>query len=81
MFFIPLEGAVKARAMERFWSLFGTYWWLLLICAFCCLPWPVRWIKKYYKTWPAKIILLGLFWFVIYELALSGSGDFLYFRF
>lgn len=81
MFFIPLEGAVTTLSWSRFTALLGTYWWLLLICAFCCSPWPLRWIKKYYKSWATKLVLFALFWYVVYQLALGGSNPFLYFRF
>lgn len=78
MFFIPLEGAVTVNSMQRFWALLSKYWWMLLLCAVFCTPWPMRLLKKYYKTWPVRIILLALFWYSVFQISKYGTGAFLY---
>lgn len=81
MFFIPISGSVTGSAMARFTSLLGQYWWLLLICAVCCTPWPLRLVKRFYKSIVLKIILFALFWLAVYQLAMGADNPFLYFRF
>ncbi len=81
MFGMTIEGSVTTNAMDKLISLGQTYWWLLLICIFCCTPIPRKLIDKYYKTWTCKIIMLAVFWYAVYQLANGGANPFLYFRF
>lgn len=78
---IPVKGSVTIHAMEKFWEYAGHYWWLLLICVFCCTPIPMKLIKRFYQTWVCRIILLALFWLCVYQLVVSTNNPFLYFRF
>lgn len=81
MFFIPIKGSVVINGMDYFGMLFGRYWWLLLICAFCCTPIPYKMIKKTYKNPITKVILFALLWLSVYQIAQGGNNPFLYFRF
>ena len=69
------------NGMGKFTELFGTYWWLLLICAVCCTPYPMRIVKRYHNTVWVKLVLLLLFWYGVYQLAMGANNPFLYFRF
>ena len=59
LFFLPVKGSVKIDTFPKFLELFGTYWWLLAICAICCTPIPIRLLKRFYKTWVCKILIAG----------------------
>ena len=81
LFFLPVKGSVKIDTFPKFLELFGTYWWLLAICAICCTPIPIRLLKRFYKTWVCKILMLALFWLSVYQIASGANNPFLYFRF
>ncbi len=81
MFGMTIEGSVLTKAMSKLILLGKTYWWLMLICIFCCTPIPRKLIDKYYKTWTCKIILLVAFWYSVYQIADGGANPFLYFKF
>ena len=81
MFFLPVKGTIQTDTFPKFVELFGTYWWLLLICAICCTPIPIKLLKRFYKTWVCKFILLALFWLSVYQIASGANNPFLYFRF
>lgn len=81
MFFVPLSGSVVVDGMAKFMELFSTYWWLLLICGICCSSLPLKLVKRFYKTWIAKLIFFFLFWLSVYEIAMGSDNPFLYFRF
>ena len=81
MFFIPLPDAPKLDTMNKFVTLFGKYWWMLLICAFFATPYPMMLIKKYRDTLVFKGILLVVFWLAVYRMAQGMDNPFLYFRF
>lgn len=81
MFGIPLAGSVVTHGMEQFLELLLTYGWLLAVCVVGCTPLPLRWVKKYYRTWPCKLVLLVLFWLSVYQIAKGSNNPFLYFRF
>ena len=81
MLFIPIEGTISAGADIKMWALFDRYWWMLLICAVFCLPYPMRLVKRFYKNWLCKIILLILFWLSVAMIAQGADNPFLYFRF
>lgn len=81
MFGMHIDGSVVIDGMARFKDLLGTYWWLLLICVVCCTPLPYKLICRFYRNYICKIILLVLFWYSVYQIALGGNNPFLYFRF
>ena len=81
LFFLPVKGSIEANTFPKFLELFGTYWWLLAICAVCCTPVPIRLLRRFYKTWVCKVILLVLFWLSVYQIASGANNPFLYFRF
>ena len=74
MFGMHIDGSVVIDGM-------ATYWWLLLICVVCCTPLPYKLICRFYRNYICKIILLVLFWYSVYQIALGGNNPFLYFRF
>lgn len=77
---VPLEGmVVYGFSMLR--ELVQTYWWLLLICILFCTPYPMKFFKKYYKNFLVKLMLLAVFWYSVYQSALSGGNPFIYFKF
>lgn len=69
------------NGMGKFVELLGTYWWLMLICAACCTPYPMKIIKKFHNTVWVKLVLIILFWIGVYQLAMGANNPFLYFRF
>ncbi len=81
MFFIPLPNATKLAGASKFFTLFGKYWWLLLICALFATPLPMKLVKRYKDTLIFKIILLAGFWLSVYQLIQGLDNPFLYFRF
>lgn len=81
MFFLPVKGTIQTDTFPKFLELFGTYWWLLFICTICCTPIPIKLLKKFYKTWGCKLIMLALFWLSVYQIASGANNPFLYFRF
>lgn len=81
MLFLPVEGSLEIDCMPKFYNLVQTYWWLLLICIFCCTPYPMKALKKFYKNTIFKLLLLGLFWLSVYQICNGSDNPFLYFRF
>ena len=81
MFLIPVAGGKGISTMPKFLSLFGKYWWMLLICAFFATPIPMQLVKKYKDNIVFKIILLVGFWLSVYQLTQGFDNPFLYFRF
>lgn len=77
---IGLPAAI-GNAAGKFLNLLGRYWWLLIICAVCSTPLPMKLINKYRNNIVVKIVLLALFWLCVYQLAVQESNPFLYFRF
>ncbi len=77
---VPLEGMV-VYGFSMLWELVQTYWWLLLICILFCTPYPMKFFKKYYKNFLVKLMLLAVFWYSVYQAALSGGNPFIYFQF
>ncbi len=78
---IPLSGTTAGADMSKFFTLFGRYWWLLLICGICCSPYPMQLVKKYKDNIVCKLIILALFWISAVQLAKGADNPFLYFRF
>lgn len=81
MFFLPVKNSVVYHGAAQFFSFLGDYWWLLLVCVFCCTPYPLRWLQRFYKTGLCRILLFVLFWICIYEILRGYNNPFLYFRF
>ena len=81
MFLIPLPDAQSFPTMSKFLSLLGTYWWLLILCAFFSTPLPMKLIKKYKDNIVLKIILFAGFWLSVYEIIQGQGNPFLYLRF
>ena len=81
MFLIPVAGGKGISTMPKFLSLFGKYWWMLLICAFFATHIPMQLVKKYKDNIVFKIILLVGFWLSVYQLTQGFDNPFLYFRF
>lgn len=80
MFGVPLEGMV-VNGFSKFTSLIYTYWWLVIICIFFCTPYPLKLVRKFYKSPIMKIILFILFWFSVYQISRSTGNPFIYFQF
>lgn len=72
---------VSLGGADKFLSLLGRYWWLLLICAVCATPLPMKLIRKYRSNVLLKVLLVVLFWLCVYQLSVQKSNPFLYFRF
>lgn len=77
---VPLEGMV-VYGFNMLWELIQTYWWLLLLCILFCTPYPMRFFKRYYKNFLVKLLILAIFWYSVYQAALSGGNPFIYFQF
>ena len=60
---------------------FASYWWLLAIAIFLCLPFPQQWYLKHRNNPLVWIPLFALFWISVYFLATGSGSSFLYFRF
>lgn len=73
--------AALGDAVGKSVSLMGRYWWLLIICAVCSTPIPMKLITKHRNSIVVKIVLLLLFWLCVYQLSIQKSNPFLYFRF
>lgn len=80
LLFLPLPGMV-VNGYSKFTELLDTYWWLLLLCILFSTPLPGKLFEKHYKAFPVKIILLVIFWLSIYQLVMTGSNPFVYFKF
>jgi alginate O-acetyltransferase complex protein AlgI len=81
MFFIPIKGMVEINTKEILLKYIGEYWWMLLICAICATPLPMKLLDKFYNNLITKLVLLVLFWISIYLILVSAENPFLYFRF
>ena len=81
LFFIPVEGSVQIDVVSQMKDYISQYWWLFLLCVIGCTRLPMRLIKKYYRTWGFRMIMLALFWFCVYLIASGANNPFLYFRF
>ncbi|MBP9996495.1 MAG: MBOAT family protein [Lachnospiraceae bacterium] len=80
MFFVKLPGMVN-NGYDKFVELISVYWWMILLCAFFCTPYPQKWLEKFGKSWLVKALLLIILWVCIYQLAQSGNNPFIYFSF
>ncbi len=78
---VPLAGSVIVNGTARFMNLLSSYWWLFLLCAVCCTPLPLRFLRRNYKNWGVKIVLLLLFWYSVYQISLGNQNPFMYLGF
>ncbi|MCR5398736.1 MAG: MBOAT family protein [Lachnospiraceae bacterium] len=77
---IPLEGMV-VFGFTKFTELMYTYWWLILVCIFFCTPYPMKLFRRFRRNIVVKILLLAIFWYSVYQSAISGDNPFIYFNF
>lgn len=80
MFGIAVED-MAVNGLNKFYSLCDMYWWLFIICIVFASPYPLKFIKKHSRNYLLKILLFVVFWYSIYELAVSGNNPFIYFGF
>lgn len=62
-------------------KLLSSYWWLLLLAVFFCLPQPRRFYEKHRGSLLVQLPLFLLFWVCVYFIATSSGNAFLYSRF
>ena len=77
----PLFGAHSAISAQDALKLLSSYWWLLLLAIFFCLPQPRRFYKKHRGSLLVQLPLFLLFWVCVYFIATSSGNAFLYSRF
>ena len=77
---IPLQGMV-VFGFTKLKELLFTYWWLLLIGILFCTPYPLRLFRRYRRNMLVKLLLLVIFWYSVYQSAISGDNPFIYFNF
>ncbi|MCR5033742.1 MAG: MBOAT family protein [Lachnospiraceae bacterium] len=64
-----------------FFRYLRTYGGLLLVCLLFATPYPRRFWDKYKEKLWMSLLVIGLFGFACYEIAIGSSNPFLYFRF
>lgn len=77
----PLFGAHSAISAQDALKLLSSYWWLLLLAIFFCLPQPRRFYEKHRGSLLVQLPLFLLFWVCVYFIATSSGNAFLYSRF
>ena len=77
----PLFGAHSAISAQDVLKLLSSYWWLLLLAIFFCLPQPRRFYEKHRGSLLVQLPLFLLFWVCVYFIATSSGNAFLYSRF
>ena len=77
----PFFGTHSAVSAQDALKLLTSYWWLLLLAVFFCLPQPRRFYEKHGGSLLLKLPLFLLFWVCVYLIATSGGNSFLYSRF
>ena len=77
----PLFGARSAISAQDALKLLSSYWWLLLLAVFFCLPQPRRFYEKHRGSLLVQLPLFLLFWVCVYFIATSSGNAFLYSRF
>ena len=77
----PLFGAHSAISAQDVLKLLSSYWWLLLLAVFFCLPQPRRFYEKHRGSLLVQLPLFLLFWVCVYFIATSSGNAFLYSRF
>ena len=77
----PFFGTHSAVSAQDALKLLASYWWLLLLAIFFCLPQPRRFYEKHRGTLLIDLPLFVLFWVCVYFIATSSGNAFLYSRF
>ena len=77
---VPLEGMV-VYGFNQFIELITTYWWIMGLCIIFATPYPMKLVKRFRKNIITKIILLAIFWYSVYQIAITGDNPFIYFQF
>ncbi len=78
---VPLFGTHSAVSAQDALKLLASYWWLLLLGVFFCLPQPRRFYEKHRGSLLLDLPLFLLFWVCVYFTATSAGSAFLYSRF
>lgn len=60
---------------------FREYWGLLIACVIFITPLPGKCYWKWKDRWFMVVLLLGIFWWSVYEIVSGSNNPFLYFRF
>lgn len=77
----PFFGTHSAVSAQDAVKLLASYWWLLLLAIFFCLPQPRRFYEKHRGSLLVQLPLFLLFWVCVYFIATSSGNAFLYSRF
>ena len=77
----PFFGTHSAVSAQDALKLLASYWWLLLLAIFFCLPQPRRFYEKHRGSLVLDLPLFLLFWACVYFIATSSGNAFLYSRF
>ena len=77
----PFFGTHSAVSAQDALKLLASYWWLLLLAIFFCLPQPRRFYEKHRGSLLIDPPLFVLFWVCVYFIATSSGNAFLYSRF
>lgn len=74
----PFFGAHSAISAQDALKLLSSYWWLLLLAVFFCLPQPRRFFARHRGSLLLDVPLFALFWVCVYFIATSSGNAFLY---
>ena len=77
----PFFGTHSAVSAQDALKLLASYWWLLLLAIFFCLPQPRHFYEKHRGSLALDLPLFLLFWVCVYFIATSSGNAFLYSRF
>ena len=77
----PFFGTHSAVSAQDALKLLSSYWWLLLLGIFFCLPQPRRFYEKRRGSLLVELPLFLLFWVCVYFIATSSGNTFLYSHF
>jgi alginate O-acetyltransferase complex protein AlgI len=77
----PFFGTHSAVSAQDALKLLASYWWLLLLAIFFCLPQLRRFYEEHRGSLALDLPLFLLFWVCVYFIATSSSNAFLYSRF
>ena len=77
----PFFGTHSAVSAQDALKLLASYWWLLLLAIYFCLPQLRRFYEKHRGSLALDLPLFLLFWVCVYFIATSSSNAFLYSRF
>ena len=77
----PFFGTHSAVSAQDALKLLASYWWLLLLAIYFCLPQLRRFYEKHRGSLALDLPLFLLFWVCVYFIATSSGNAFLYSRF